>query len=226
MNEIYGIIRGPLALVAIVVFVVGLIFQARRFFSFTREKPIVRPPASLLGKVGPKSGPSLDAINNSILGVHPYMTVITTIFHACLIVLPIFLSAHNVLLYESWGFNFFVFPGWLADIITVFVILCGVFFFLRRIFIRRVRAITTIYDYIILLIVVVPFVTGYMATRQWLDYQTMLTLHILAGEVMLVAIPFTKLKHGLLFFLYRYLMRYEYSLGSGTRVWSYAKQGK
>jgi len=43
---------------------------------------------------------------------------------------------------------------------------------------------------------------------------------------MLVAIPFTKLKHGLLFFLYRYLMRYEYSLGSGTRVWSYSKSVK
>ena len=226
MNEIYGIVRGPLAVAAIVVFVAGLIFQARRFFSLTREKPVVLPPASLLGKIEPRNGPSLDAINNSVLGVHPFLTVITTIFHVCLIMLPIFLLAHNVLLYESFGFSLFVFPGLVANILTVFVILGGVFFFLRRIFVYRVRVITTLYDYIILLIVVAPFLTGYMATRQWFSYETMLILHILSGEVMLVAIPFTKLKHGLLFFLYRYLMRYEHSLGSGTRVWSYSKQVK
>ncbi len=226
MNEIYGLVRGPLALAAIVVFVAGLIFQARRFFSLTSEKPIVLTPASLLGKIEPRSGPSLDAINNSMLGVHPFLSVITTIFHVCLIMLPIFLLAHNVLLYESFGFSLFVFPELVANIITVIVILGGVFFFLRRIFVYRVRAITTLYDYIILLIVAAPFLTGYMATRQWFDYDTMLILHILSGEVMLVAIPFTKLKHGLLFFLYRYLMRYEHSLGSGTRVWSYSKSVK
>lgn len=226
MNEIYDIVRGPLAVASIVVFIVGLIFHARRFFSLTREKPIVLPPASLLGKIETQRGPSLDAINNSMLGVHPFLTVITSVFHVCLIMVPIFLLAHNVLLYESLGFNLFVFPGFVADILTAFVILGGAFFFLRRIFVYRVRAITTVYDYIILLIVVAPFLTGYMATRQWFNYEIMLILHILSGEVMLVAIPFTKLKHGLLFFLYRYLMRYEHSLGLGTRVWSYSKQVK
>lgn len=226
MNDIYGLVRGPLALAAIVLFVVGLIYQAQRFFSLTKERTIVRPPASILGKVGQPSGPSLDAINNSMLGVHPYMTVITSIIHTCLIIVPIFLLAHNVLLYESTGFNLFTLPEQVSSILTLIVILGGVFFFLRRIFVSRVRAITTLYDYIILLIVVAPFLTGFVAARQWYDYQTMMIVHILAGEVMLVAIPFTKLKHGLLFFLYRYLMHYEHSLGSGTRVWSYSKSVK
>ena len=226
MSDIYGLVRGPLAVVAILVFVVGIIYQARQFFSLTRERPVVLPPASVLGKVGQSSGPSLNAINNSILGVHPYLTVITSIVHACLVLVPIFLLAHNVLLYESLGFNLFAFPESVSDAFTLIVILGGVFFFLRRILVRRVRVITTFYDYFILLIVVAPFLTGYLATHQWFDYQTMLIVHILAGEVMLVAIPFTKLKHGLLFFLYRYLMHYEHSLGSGTRVWSYSKLAK
>ncbi|MCD6150981.1 MAG: hypothetical protein J7J70_04925 [Deltaproteobacteria bacterium] len=226
MNDIYGLVRGPLALAAIVLFVAGLIYQAQRFYSLTRERSTVLPPASVLGKVGQRSGPSLDAINNSVLGVHPYLTVITSIIHTCLIIVPIFLLAHNVLLYESWGFNLFTLPEQVSNVLTIMVILGGVFFFLRRLFVYRVRAITTLYDYIILLIVIVPFLTGYMAAHQWFDYQTIMIVHILAGEVMLVAIPFTKLKHGLLFFLYRYLMHYEHSLGSGTRVWSYSKSVK
>ncbi len=219
--DIYGLVRGPLVWVAFIVFVLGLIYQAQQFLSSTREREVVLPPASLLGGVELPKPLSLADISSSFLGVHPVITVVTTIFHVFLIMLPIFVLGHNVLFEESFGFSLFVFPEMVADVLTLIVILGGVFFFLRRILIRRVRAITTLYDYIIVAIVVVPFVTGYLATQQLLNYETILILHILAGELMLMAIPFTKLKHGLLFFLYRYQMNYENCLGSGSRVWSY-----
>jgi hypothetical protein len=47
----------------------------------------------------------------------------------------------------------------------------------------------------------------------------MLIAHILAGELMLIVIPFTKLGHMLFFFLYRFLIGSEYSFGQGTRTW-------
>ncbi|MBN2706231.1 MAG: hypothetical protein JXR89_07315 [Deltaproteobacteria bacterium] len=219
--DIYGLVRGPLVLVAFIVFILGLIYQAQQFFSATREQKVARPPAALLGGVEFPQKLSLADISNSFFGVHPVIAVITTIFHVFLIVVPIFILGHNVLLEESFGFSLFVFPEMAADISTLIVISGGVFFFLRRIFMRRVRAITTLYDYIIVAIVVAPFVTGYMATQQWLSYENILIFHILAGELMLMAIPFTKLKHGLLFFLYRYQINYEHCLGSGSRVWSY-----
>ncbi len=219
--DIYGLVSGPLVWVALVIFGLGLIYQVRQFLAGTRIQEVVRPPASVLGDVELSKPLSLADIKNSFFGVHPVMAVVTTIFHVFLIMLPIFLLGHNVLLEESTGFSLFVFPEIVADTLTLVVLLGGVFFFLRRILVRRVRAITSLYDYIILAIVIAPFVTGYMATQQWLDYDTILILHILAGELMLMAIPFTKLKHGLLLFLYRYLMNYEHCLGSGTRVWSY-----
>ena len=219
--DIYGLVRGPLVWVALGVFVLGLVYQAWRFYSTTRKREVILPPASLLGGVELPKPLSLADVSNSFLGVHPVMAVVTTVFHLLIIILPIFVLGHNVLLEESTGFSLFVFPEIVADGLTLIVILGGVFFFLRRILVRRVRAITSLYDYIILAIVIAPFVTGYMATQQWLDYDTILILHILAGELMLMAIPFTKLKHGLLLFLYRYMMNYEHCLGSGTRVWSY-----
>ena len=219
--DIYGLVRGPLVWVALGVFVLGLAYQAWQFYSATRKQEVVLPPASLLGGVELPKPLSLADISNSFFGVHPVMAVVTTIFHVFLIMLPIFILGHNVLLEESTGFSLFVFPEMVADVLTLVVIFGGVFFLLRRLIMRRVRALTTLYDYIILVIVIAPFVTGYMATQQWLNYETILILHILAGELMLMAIPFTKLKHGLLLFLYRYLMNYEHCLGSGTRVWSY-----
>ena len=176
--DIYGLVSGPLVWVALVVFGLGLIYQARQFLSDTKIQEVVRPPASVLGKVESPKPFSLADISNSFFGVHPVMAVVTTIFHVFLIMLPIFLLGHNVLLEESTGFSLFVFPEIVADVLTLVIILGGVFFFLRRVLVRRVRAITTLYDFIILAIVVAPFITGYMATQQWLDYDTILILQV------------------------------------------------
>ena len=219
--DIYGLVRGPLVWVAFGVFVLGLVYQAWLFYSATRKREVILPPASLLGGVELPKPLSFADVSNSFLGVHPVMAVVTTVFHVLIIILPIFVLGHNVLLEESTGFSLFVFPEMVADVLTLIVVLGGVFFLFRRFFVYRVQTISTLYDYIILVLVVAPFVTGYMATQQWFNYETILILHILAGELMLMAIPFTKLKHGLLLFLYRYLMNYEHCLGSGTRVWSY-----
>ena len=72
---------------------------------------------------------------------------------------------------------------------------------------------------LVLLITVAPFVTGFLAYHQWFDYRTVILLHILAGEVMLVTIPFTKLGHMLFLFLYRFLIGSEHSFSQGSRTW-------
>jgi len=218
----YDFVRGPLVWVAFIVFVGGLIFQAARFFTLTRKKERV----FLALNSGSGRGWSIRSIGErfaflrgTILGTHPVMTIVTSIFHFCLFVAPIFLLAHSILFYQSWGIGIWSFSESTTDLLTAIFLLCGVFFLLRRIFVRRVRVITTAYDYIILFIVVAPFLSGYLAYHQWLDYRTMLIAHILAGEVMLVVTPFTKLGHMLFFFLYRFLIGSEYSFGQGTRTW-------
>jgi nitrate reductase gamma subunit len=145
--------------------------------------------------------------------------VMTTIFHLCLIVTPLVVLGHNILLDESWGVGFWSLSEGATDALTFIVFICTAFFLIRRIAVARVRAITSAEDYLILLIAVAPFVTGYMAYHQWLDYRTVILLHILAGEVMLAALPFTKLGHMLFFFLYRLMIGSEHSFSQGTRSW-------
>jgi nitrate reductase gamma subunit len=101
----------------------------------------------------------------------------------------------------------------------VIVLICGAYFLGRRLFLARVRAISSIYDYVILLIAVAPFLTGFLAYHQWWDYKTVIFLHILTGEIMLITLPFTKLGHMLFFFLYRFFIGSEYSFVRGSRTW-------
>jgi nitrate reductase gamma subunit len=74
-----------------------------------------------------------------------------------------------------------------------------------------VRFVTFASDYIVLFIATAPFITGFMAFHQlFFDYELIVTIHILLGEIMLIAIPFTKLSHMLFFWLTRAYMGSEF----------------
>jgi nitrate reductase gamma subunit len=67
-----------------------------------------------------------------------------------------------------------------------------------------VRFVTLSSDYILLGIAAAPFITGFMSYHQlFFDYKIMVILHILFGEIMLIAIPFTRLNHMLFFWFTR-----------------------
>ena len=72
---------------------------------------------------------------------------------------------------------------------------------------------------LLLAIVIAPFITGYFASHNWFHYKTMLILHVLFGEIMLIAIPFTKLSHMLLFFLTRAHIASELGQRRGAVTW-------
>ena len=157
---------------------------------------------------------------NSVLGKHPIMAIVSGVFHFCLFVAPVFLMAHNLILRSSLGIRLPSLPDGLVDVLTLVVLGCAVFFLIRRIAVPKVAAISCGNDYGVLLIAAVPFLTGFMAYHQLFDYKTVLTLHVLTGELMLIAIPFTKVGHMVFFFFTRLTMAGEYCLGQGTRTWS------
>ncbi|MBW1848096.1 MAG: hypothetical protein JRJ27_13340, partial [Deltaproteobacteria bacterium] len=88
------------------------------------------------------------------------------VFHAGLLITPIFLQAHNIILKERWGVSFFTLPDALADLMTIGVILSAVFIILRRIALPEVRILTSVYDFLILAIAVSPFITGFLAYHE------------------------------------------------------------
>jgi nitrate reductase gamma subunit len=141
---------------------------------------------------------------------HPWMTLVTFSFHICLIVTPVFLLAHIILWKESWDISWWWISDAWADVFTVIVILCCMFFAIRRVVQPDVKFLTSPSDFVILAIVAAPFLTGFWTYHQWPGYEVMGILHILAGEIMLVAIPFTRLSHMIFFPLTRGYMGSEF----------------
>jgi nitrate reductase gamma subunit len=218
----YNFIEGPLVSIAFAVFILGLIFQFFQFFKLTKKKEWIYPPVEVKRE---KKTPGkwvafcLASLDGTLWKTDPLMTIVTSVFHVFLILVPVFLLGHNILLSQSWGLSLWSLPESIADILTLVVLICVAFFLGRRLFLPRVRVITSAYDYVVLLFALAPFLTGYFAYHQWFHYDTVMTIHVLAGEVMLMTIPFTKLGHMLFFFLYRFFIGNEYSFARGERTW-------
>lgn len=143
----------------------------------------------------------------------PFMTVVFFGFHFGAVLVPIFLLAHNLFLKEKLGFALFLtLPQTLADVLSWAVIISAVLLILRRIALPEVRILTTAYDYLILLIAVAPFVTGLLARYEVGNYSFWLMTHMICGEILLLAVPFTKLSHIVLFFASRAQLGMDYGI--------------
>jgi nitrate reductase gamma subunit len=204
--SLYNLLRGPLVWIAFLVFIGGSIYKVREMILLAKNEKVVMPYISL--KLTLRSlFHWLIPFNSVNWRLRPVITIVTFLFHIGLVFTPIFLVAHNILVYESWGIDWWTLPENLADIMTMIVIGSCVFFFLRRIFAPEVRFVTFADDYLILAITFLPFITGFLAYHQWLfPNKTMVILHMLFGEIMLIAIPFTRLGHMFYFFLTRAYM--------------------
>ncbi len=215
----YEFVRGPLALIAFLIFFVGMIYRTIKYIRGLDWQ------ADRVAYTAHFSYGLKGALRSIFYWLIPYgthswryykvFTLIFFTFHVGLLITPIFLLGHNILLKESWGFSLPTLPEAVADTLTVLVIIAGIFMILRRIALPEVRIITTAYDSLILAIALAPFVTGFLAYHQAPTYNFWLIAHILAGEIMLVAIPFTKLSHFILFFLTRAQLGMDYGIKRG-----------
>ncbi len=220
---LYDLARGPLVWISFLILILGTIYRTVKLFSFTRKKKNAWP-VSLPKKKAPdgdtdKSAPLIPKWKFTVFGAHPVMISVSTVFHVILFIAPIFLLAHNIMLDEAVGFSLCSFPEKVTDYMTIVFLVCGLFFLLRRIFIARVRAISSVYDYIIWCITVAPFLTGFLSYYQVFDYKTMIILHMLSGELMLAAAPFTKIFHMVFFFFGRFVLVTQHTIGKGSRTW-------
>jgi nitrate reductase gamma subunit len=129
----------------------------------------------------------------------PAMTVTAFIFHICLFVVPILLSAHVILFKESWDISWWWLPDAVSEFMTWMVIGCCLFFMGRRVMLPQVRYLTSVSDFLVLAAVAVPFISGLWAYHQWIAWQSVMLIHMASGEILLMLIPFTKLSHMLFF---------------------------
>ena len=195
MHQVYNFVVGPLAWLSGAAFILGCIYKLATSYRLTKiGDPHVIEFFDLkyaLRSIFHWSIPFVPVNSRK----NPAMTAVTFLFHFCLLATPVFLTAHVVLWDYYHGLSYWSLPDAVADVMTVIVILSGLFFAYRRIARPEVRFVTTSKDWLVLGLVILPFLTGFLAYHQIGNYKFMLILHILSGEAFLVAIPFTRLSH-------------------------------
>jgi len=219
MNAVYQFVVGPLAWAAWTIFLGGSLLRLGLMYRSVKTKdPVVFEYMSL--KYGMRSILHwITPFGTVNWRKNPAMTIATFAFHILLFLIPIFLLGHMVLWDQAFGISLPALPEAAADLMAVAVIaVCG-FFAGRRIVLPEVRFVTSLMDWVVLVMVALPFVTGVLAYHQILNYDLMIILHIIAGELMLAAIPFTRLSHMLFGFFSRAYMGSEFGAVRHAKDW-------
>jgi len=154
------------------------------------------------------------------------------LFHIGVILVPLFLADHIVLWEKILGVNLpQIGPGF-ADAMTVATIVTLLVLLLNRTLVSKVRAISRPSDYWLLILILIPVTTGFLAAHPSLNplrWDTMFLLHLLSAELLFVIIPFSKLSHIVLIFFDRISeMHWQLRPGAGERVAEalYGKEAK
>jgi len=216
--DVYEFVRGPLVWLSIIIFVLGCFSRITYNLTKRRQKKILYPVASVKGVLRSILH-GVFPFGSRYMRKNPVFTIITVLFHISLMAVPLFLLSHVILWYESWEIFWWSMPERLADLMTVIVILSCVFFMVRRLVVPEVKRVTGVSDMMLLMLIIAPFLTGFLATHQWGPYRLMLILHIISGELLLVTIPFSKLGHMLFFWISRAYMGAEYGKSLNVRDW-------
>ncbi|MFP4368180.1 MAG: hypothetical protein ACLFR2_01225 [Candidatus Kapaibacterium sp.] len=155
------------------------------------------------------------------LRMKPFYSIISIIFHAGLIVTPIFLYDHVHLIYSSIGIAWLglTLPKQAADILTLVTILAGIMLLVLRASGKESRFLSRPQDYWLLILLIIPFVSGYVCSNFIITpgaYDAFFLIHVLSGNLIFILLPFTKLVHSVLLPLSQWIT---------ARSWKFDPQG-
>jgi hypothetical protein len=107
----------------------------------------------------------------------------------------------------------------LADAMALWVILACLYFMGRRLLIPEVKQVSRPADLLLLMIILLTFLSGFLAYHQWGPYRPLLILHVVSNEILLVVLPFSKLGHMFFSFFSRAYMGAEYGKTLKVHDW-------
>ena len=186
-------VEGPLLWIVFLMFVAGLIARAVCFSlaivkGGNRKNDRETNTTTTLPRL-------LFPFHRGIIKMPLYGTI-RYVFHICLIVVPVWLGGHIVLWEESrleWSWA--ALPDAWADWMTLLLLGLVACFLIRRITFPAVRQNSSPSDYVLIIIIALPFLSGYLLAHGNLDAvsfmeNNMRLIHVLSGEIMLVAALF------------------------------------
>lgn len=153
----------------------------------------------------------------------PIYGAISFCFHLGLLIVPLFLAAHVLLWKRAVGFAWPAIPQRLANYLAIVAIIAGLGLFCGRLLHRGARSLSRRQDLAWPLLLVVPFVTGYVCSNLAIapkTYDALMLVHVYSADLIMLLIPFTKIAHCVLAPLSQVVtaVAWKFPAGAGDRV--------
>ncbi|MDJ0957209.1 MAG: hypothetical protein QNI91_10140 [Arenicellales bacterium] len=202
--EFLAWVRGPMFQIAVAIFALGVAIRIVEIFVLGRKQDLSEPRRdgvvpgikTIFGRSIPDTGTFKRSPLNVVAGY---------IFHIGLFTTILFFVPHIELFHSVLGLQWPGLPTPFIDAVTVVTIFAMVVILINRLRNPVLKFLSTFEDYLCWLVTLLPLLTGYLAFHRMLfPYQTMLGIHILSVEILLIVFPFTKLMHFFTVFLARW----------------------
>jgi nitrate reductase gamma subunit len=197
MNEMQLLtwVRGPGLNLAVGIFVLGVLWRLFEIYSLGRKKdlsaPRAAPGASGLRTILRRTLPA-----EGMLKKAPVTYIAGGVFHIGLAIVVLLFAPHIKLIQSLIGVSWPALPSQFIDLITIVTLVAMLVLLADRIMNPVKRFLSTFEDWFTWTLTFLPLLTGWLAVRHLLlPYTTMLALHIISVELLLVFLPFTKLFH-------------------------------
>lgn len=215
-NAILEFARGPFFQVAVLVFVVGMIYRLVRVLVIGWNRDRVPPQGSkAVGTI--KSYlkaflilPFYPWVKNTF-NRNPIIYLAGGLFHLGLFVV-IFLGTAHMLVWKSLlGFGWPTLSLPIVDWMAAISIVALLVLLVNRLINPVLKLISGPAEYLNWLLVFLPMVTGYiMAHHLWFRYEVLFSLHMLAVDVLLIWIPISRISHFVFYFFSRTIHGVEF----------------
>ncbi|HVN54836.1 MAG TPA: hypothetical protein VMT46_10945 [Anaerolineaceae bacterium] len=205
-TEILAFARGPFFQAALLVFIAGMLYRLVRILLLGWKADKVPARGSKVGGVavsllkGMIIWPFIPWVKNTF-SRNPVTYLAGGLFHLGLLVV-IFLGTAHMLVWKSLlGFGWSTLPLPIVDWLAAGAIVAMIALFINRLVNPVLKLISGPAEWLNLLLVFLPMVTGYIMTHHlWLPYEELFSLHMIAVDVLLIWIPLSRISHFMFYF--------------------------
>jgi nitrate reductase gamma subunit len=188
-------VRGTGLNIALAIFVLGMLWRLFEIYTLGR-KPDFAAPRHRAGASGFHTMLRRSLPEASVFKRATISYIGGYIFHIGLFIVILLFAQHIKLIQSLIGLSWPALPAQFIDAAAVVTLAAMLFLLVDRISKPVKRFLSTFQDYAAWALTFLPLLTGYMANKHLLlSYPTMLALHILSAELLLIFMPFTKLIH-------------------------------
>ncbi|MBS1262735.1 MAG: hypothetical protein MAG453_02098 [Calditrichaeota bacterium] len=198
MNPTLDFLSGPVFRICFSLMLLGLVRVSFLSMNGTavalrRSRNRTPTPAEIVRETAHRYLPERGVIRR-----RPVLSAVAVIWHVGIVLVPLFHSAHVLRWKLSVGFSWPALPQDFAHGLTIATIAAGLLLILSRLFSRALRALRTPSGFPCALILLIPFATGFTASNFALSasaYQWIMGIHLVSANLIMLAIPFTRLSH-------------------------------